>query len=145
MIRILALDTARKMGWAIRSEGIASGVIDFGSKPGKKFLGFSNFLESNLGDVDVVYYEKVRRHLGTAAAHAYGGFQAILQMQCFCHNIPLKEVSVGEAKKMLTGKGNAKKHEMIQGAIDKGFSPVDDNEADAIAILLYGIQDCDND
>lgn len=37
----------------------------------------------------------------------------------------------------MTGAGNASKEAMLQAARDKGFDPVDDNEADALAILFW--------
>ena len=39
-----------------------------------------------------------------------------------------------------TGKGNANKDAMIAAARARGFTPTDDNEADAIAILLWAIE-----
>ncbi|MDR0631793.1 MAG: hypothetical protein LBF54_00915, partial [Holosporaceae bacterium] len=40
----------------------------------------------------------------------------------------------------MTGKGNATKEEMISFARLNGFDPVDDNAADALAILLAGAE-----
>ena len=37
-------------------------------------------------------------------------------------------------------KGNADKAAVIAAVRERGFSPVDDNEADAIAILLWSIE-----
>ena len=37
-------------------------------------------------------------------------------------------------------KGNADKAAMVAAARARGFSPADDNEADAIAILLWAIE-----
>jgi len=49
-------------------------------------------------------------------------------------------VPVGTIKRHATGKGNAPKQAMIDAARARGFSPADDNEADAIAILLWAIE-----
>ena len=38
------------------------------------------------------------------------------------------------------GKGNASKDEMIGAMRQRGFQPGDDNEADALAILLWAIE-----
>jgi len=54
--------------------------------------------------------------------------------------VPYQGVPVGTIKKFLTGQGNANKQAMIDAARARGFSPVDDNEADAIAILLWAIE-----
>ena len=39
-----------------------------------------------------------------------------------------------------TGKGNADKQAMIAAVRERGFEPADDNEADAIAILLWALE-----
>ena len=39
-----------------------------------------------------------------------------------------------------SGKGNADKAAVITAIQAKGFTPADDNEADAIAILLWSIE-----
>ena len=53
--------------------------------------------------------------------------------------IPYEGVPVGTIKRHATGKGNAPKQAMIDAVRAKGFSPEDDNEADAIAILLWAL------
>ncbi len=44
-------------------------------------------------------------------------------------------VGVGTIKRFIAGKGNASKLEVMESVRGLGFSPVDDNEADALAIL----------
>ena len=51
-----------------------------------------------------------------------------------------KGVPVGTIKKHATGKGNAGKSEMIVAAKVRGHNPVDDNEADALALLHWAIE-----
>jgi len=48
--------------------------------------------------------------------------------------------SAVSSKRHATGKGNAPKAAMIAAARARGFSPADDNEADAIAILHWAIE-----
>ena len=48
----------------------------------------------------------------------------------------LPEVTI---KKHATGKGNAGKAEMIAAATARGFDPVDDNHADALALLDWAM------
>jgi Holliday junction resolvasome RuvABC endonuclease subunit len=81
-------------------------------------------------------------HNGTHAAHVYGGYLAILQMYCAEKGIECIGVPVGTIKKHITGKGNATKQEVIDAVQEMGYSPKDDNEADAIALLYYqlGVQ-----
>ena len=87
-----------------------------------------------------MYFEEVRRHAGVDAAHAYGGFMGHLTAWCESHNIPYQGVPVGTIKKHATGKGNAGKDEMILAVRQRGHSPGDDNEADALAILHWAIE-----
>jgi Holliday junction resolvasome RuvABC endonuclease subunit len=81
----------------------------------------------------------VRRHIGTDAAHLYGGFLATLTAWAEQRGA-YQGVPVGTIKRHATGKGNAGKDEVIASVRAKGFKPTDDNEADAIAILLWAIE-----
>ena len=54
--------------------------------------------------------------------------------------IPYRGVPVGTWKRQACGKGNASKDEVIAAMRLRGFEPADDNEADAIAILLWAIE-----
>jgi Holliday junction resolvasome RuvABC endonuclease subunit len=47
---------------------------------------------------------------------------------------------VGTWKRHACGKGNASKQEVIAAMRERGFEPADDNEADAIAILLWALE-----
>lgn len=139
---VLALDLGTKTGWALRvGESTVTGTQDFkGGRydgGGMRFLRFRGFLADlhAKAPIKVVFYEEVRAHKGTDAAHVYGGLQAILTTFCEEHKIPYEGVPVGAIKKHATGKGNAGKPEMIAAARGLGFEPVDDNEADAIMLL----------
>ncbi|MGB3624235.1 MAG: hypothetical protein WA989_00305, partial [Henriciella sp.] len=85
-------------------------------------------------------YEQVRRHAGTDASHLYGGWLAILEVWCEQNSVAYQGVPVGTIKRHATGKGNAPKEAMIAAARARGFSPADDNEADAIAILIWALE-----
>ena len=146
---ILALDLGTTTGWAVRNlrGRILSGTADF--KPhrfeggGMRYLRFERWLDETLrlaGDVEAVYFEEVRAHVGVDAAHAYGGFLAGVTAWCEEHAIAYQGVPVGTIKRFVAGKGNANKAAVIAAVRERGFSPVDDNEADAIAILLWAIE-----
>jgi Holliday junction resolvasome RuvABC endonuclease subunit len=148
---ILALDLGTSTGWALRSrEGfIVSGVERF--QPGRyegggmRFLRFKRWLTDLKGEqLDAVYFEEVRRHLGTDAAHLYGGFLGVLGLWCEHHSIAYLGVPVGTLKKHGTGKGNAGKPEMVEAArrLFHGVvsSVSDDNEADALILLDYALE-----
>mgnify|MGYP002129749897 CR=1 FL=1 len=146
---ILALDLGTQTGWALTSRdgSITSGSQAF--KPqrfeggGMRFLRFKRWLteiKQSCDGIDCLHFEEVRRHVSTDAAHAYGGFLATLTAWCEHHQIPYQGVPVGTIKKHATGKGNADKAAMVAAVRARGFSPADDNEADAIAILLWAIE-----
>ena len=108
-----------------------------------RFLRFRQWLTEMKhvsGGIDAVVYEEVRNHAGTDAAHLFGGWLAILSAWCEHHGIPYEGVPVGTIKRFATGKGNADKAAMIAAIRARGFDPADDNEADALAILLWAIE-----
>ena len=146
---ILALDLGTTTGWALRGfDGlITSGTVSF--KPsrydggGMRYLRFTNWLtelDRLTGPIATIWFEEVRNHKGVDAAHVYGGLMASLTSWAELRGIPYEGVPVGTIKRHATGKGNAPKQAMIDAAWARGYSPTDDNEADAIAILLWAIE-----
>lgn len=108
-----------------------------------RFLRFKRWLteiKQSCDVIDCLHFEEVRRHASSDAAHAYGGFLATLGAWCEHHRIPYQGVPVGTIKKYATGKGNASKDEMVASARARGYTPADDNEADALAILHWAIE-----
>ena len=145
---ILALDLGTTTGWALRGNdgGIISGSASFRPQRfeggGMRFLRFKRWLTELKGHADgisALYFEEVRRHVSTDAAHAYGGFLATLTAWCEHHQIPYQGVPVGKIKESATGRGNAGKDEVIASVRALGHSPFDDNEADALALLHWAI------
>ena len=146
---MLCLDLGTTSGWAICS---ADGLISSGSTQfqnerwqgaGMRFIKFAQFLKTlheSAGPIQMVFFEEVRRHLGVAAAHAYGGYMAHLTAWCEHHGIAYESVPVGTIKRHATGKGNASKAMMIAAAQARGHEPVDDNEADALALLYWAME-----
>jgi len=146
---ILALDLGTTTGWATRlADGvIVSGTMEF--RPGRyegggmRFLRFRSWLdhlEAGAKALGVVYFEEVRRHAGTDAAHIYGGFLAHLSAWCELKHLPYQGVPVGAIKRHVTGKGNASKEAVIAAVTARGHAPEDDNEADALALLLWATE-----
>ena len=148
-MKILALDFGLTSGWAFSSaEGlITSGTAVFRQDRwqggGVRFLRFKHWLteiKNHAEEIDLVVYEQVRRHAGVDAAHAFGGWLAILTGWCEHHGIAYQGVPVGTIKRHVTGKGNADKAAVIAAIRARGFHPADDNEADALAILLWATE-----
>lgn len=142
MPKLLAVDLGTKTGFGVGSAGhMVSGTWNL--KPsrwdggGMRFVKFRARLDEILNAYGLthVFYEEVRRHAGTDAAHVYGGLLATLTAWCEEHHIPYQGLPVGTIKKRFTGNGNASKELMIAECVRRGFDPCDDNEADAIAIF----------
>ncbi len=88
---VLALDLGTTAGWALRTpdDYTSSGTVllkhsryDGG---GMRFLRFRRWLEDldqDAGPIEAIYFEEVRRHVGTDAAHIYGGLLAVLSAWC---------------------------------------------------------------
>ncbi len=145
---ILALDLGTTTGWALRgSDGaITSGSAGFRPQRfeggGMRFLRFKRWLaelKDMTGGIHALYFEEVRRHVSTDAAHAYGGFLATLTAWCEHHQIPYQGVPVGTIKKHASGKGNASKDDVLSAMRALGHAPTDDNEADALALLRWAL------
>lgn len=139
---LLALDLGTRTGWALAGDPVAHGYSDF--RPGRfdgggmRYLRFQRWLDALHAHrpITEVAYEEVRRHVGTDAAHVYGGLMAHLQSWCETQRIPYQGVPVGTIKRHATGKGNADKAAMVAAIRAAGFvSVTDDNEADAVALL----------
>jgi hypothetical protein len=146
---VLALDLGTTTGWAVHPGGgrIESGAVSFRPSRydggGMRYLRFRGWLDGMTADAPnlaAIYFEEVRRHIGTDAAHIYGGLLATLTAWCEQRGIAYQGVPVGTIKRFITGKGNADKAAVIAAVRARGYAPADDNEADAIAILLWSIE-----
>jgi hypothetical protein len=146
---VLALDLGTTFGWALQP---INGPIAHGWKSlkggryeggGMRYLRFSSWLVemySMSGEFSAVYFEEVRRHASTDAAHVYGGLLATLTAWCESRNIPYAGVPVGTIKKHATGRGNADKAAMVAAMQALGHPVTDDNEADALALLHWALE-----
>lgn len=141
---ILALDLGTTTGCALRTaEGlITSGTVSFRPSRydggGMRYVRFRAWLERlavDAGPSGAIHFEEVRRHVGTDAAHVFGGLLATLTAWAETAGVPYQVVPVGTIKRLATGNGNASKDAMTAAARARGFDPADDNEADAIGIL----------
>ena len=124
---ILALDLGTTTGWASLAGGIVhSGTASFRSGRydggGMRYLRFQHWLEQladDSGGLAAIYFEEVRRHIGTDAAHLYGGFLATLTAWCEREGVAYQGVPVGTIKRFATGKGNAGK-DAVLAALKRG-------------------------
>ena len=146
-ITILALDLGSKTGFAVRRSdgGVVHGTERFMQRnswaAGQRWLNFRAWLSRQIVEhgATVIAYEDVKNHTAIYAAHVYGGFLAHLECVAAQHRVELRPVGVGTVKKAWTGSGSAKKDKMIAQAQARGFKVVDDNDADALAVLDWAV------
>ena len=148
ILSILALDLGSTTGWAIRNDRcrILHGTAEF--RPtrfeggGMRYLRFERWLDETrkiAGGIDAVYFEEVRRHVEPTPPISTAASSQASPPGASSRASPTRASPVGTIKRFATGKGNADKQTMIAAIRERGFEPADDNEADAIAILLWAI------
>jgi len=135
---VLGLDLGAHCGYALLTHSghrITSGTWNLGKRSGASIQYFESLLENILAEgVYVVGYEKVRRHRGVEASHAYGAYECIVWKVCFNTVIDkLVPISVQQIKKLATGSGSADKDEVrLSAYYHWAHSVCDDNESDAL-------------
>lgn len=148
MKMILCLDLGTTTGFAlISADGgqVVSGCWELNSTArqswGMKFHALNRLLVElhDKTPIDCIFYEEVRRHAGTTAAHVYGGLLGVVLAFCEGRELAYQGVPVGTLKKFWTSKGDASKPQMVATARLYGYEPEDDNEADAIALAHYAV------
>ena len=145
-MKILSLDLATKTGWAInkpRMSGVQTFEVKRGESPGMRFLrcrAWLNEIVSLVGKPDVICYEQAHHKGGAATACCVGLVTEVLAFAAE-HSIEHMPVHTAKLKIFATGKGNAGKPAMIDAAKLMGWSPEDDNEADAQLLLEYAISE----
>ena len=149
-MNVLALDLGTRMGWAIiRPNGTISGMKSFVPRshdvPGQRWINFRAFLNELAAmsetDIGAIYFEDLimnAKH-GVGPIVMFGGYVAHLQLWAGVRRIPLYPVHNATIKKHWTGKGNAKKVDMLRVCRERGIHAKDDNEADALALLDYAL------
>ena len=142
-MNILALDIATTTGWKTET---SSGVWKLKQKkddsPGMKLVRLKSYLKELITHekIDIVVYE---RPAGMFKSAIITESELIGVVLLLCEELLLQYTaySATEIKKFATGKGNAKKQDMIDAAVALGYNPEDDNEADAIH--LYNLAKID--
>ena len=146
---LLALDLGTKTGWAMAlpDGGIVSGTVSFrpsrydgGGMRYLRFRAWLNCVAEDTPGIGTIHFEEVRRHLSTDAAHVHGGLLATMTAWCEEQAVAYQGVPVGTIKRFITGRGNADKAAVMSAVRARGYSPIDDNEADALAILLWATE-----
>jgi Holliday junction resolvasome RuvABC endonuclease subunit len=136
-MKILALDIATHCGWCTET---AHGVWDLSIKrdesSGMRLIRFKHKLKEifKLEEITLVAFERTSgQHKNALIVQAE--LHGVLKSLCEESNIDYRAFSASEIKKFATGKGNAKKADMIEAAqVKLGMIGDDDNEADAMWI-----------
>jgi len=148
---LLALDLGSTCGWATwdsEKKCVESGIVSFklwrGESPGMRFLRFRKWLAETLDLIrpDIVYVE-MPHHRGGYATSLLIGFHTRVEEECARLNIPYSSVHTATLKKFIAGNGRASKDEVREAVVKKfpDIVIIDDNHADALALLLYGKED----
>jgi len=156
---VLSLDLATKTGWALldRNGGFTSGMQEFdlrrGESTGMRFLRFRKWLKEmlSLGEMGKQFSNEIPGLIVYESPHFRGGsstqllvgFATDVLAEAALFGLEHLAVHSGSLKKFATGKGNSGKDEMIKKA--KEFYPdvdiIDDNHADALLLLKYGLSE----
>ena len=140
--KILALDPATKVGWA-HTDG-PSGVWDCSIRRdesgGMRLIRLRAKIQEvfDANPFTLLAYEAARNAAPgmQGALVTQATLQSVIVLWCEDNNVDYRGYSPSEIKKHATGKGNANKQAMIDGAHEKWKIPIeDDNHADALWIL----------
>lgn len=142
-MNILSLDIATKTGWCTKT---ASGVWDFkpkrGESEGMRVVRFKSRVREmiTMEQINVIAYERPAG-IHKASIMVASEMIGVLKDLCIELGVEVANYAATEIKKFATGKGNAKKPDMIAAAQALGYTPEDDNEADAIHLYRLAIQE----
>lgn len=159
---MLSLDLATKTGWALRDRtgAIESGVQEFalkrGESKGMRFLRFRKWLREMiaLGELGTSFSSSTPGVIVYEQAHHRGGFATelavglVTDVLAEAARVGLEHMPVhtGSLKRWATGKGNSGKSKMIERAAElyPTVDIIDDNHADALLLLNYGMEEVGN-
>lgn len=148
-MRILALDLATKTGWALcdptSAMPVVSGMWDFAIKRdesgGMRLIRLQSKLRE-LEPINLVVFESVRSLRHANAVAVISEMVGIVKAWSLSIGAEFRGYAPPEIKKHATGKGNAKKPDMVIAArILTGKDITDDNEADALCMLHLAIME----
>lgn len=150
-MKVLALDIATVSGWAI-GDGIAaprSGVFGLpgtGDNIGRYLLHWAEWFEAKLEaekPTEVVFEAPILPKMtNLATTRKLQGLAGVTEMICEAREIPVFEAMASNVRRLFLGRSWPKKGgrdglkiAVMAGCRQRGWNPLDDNEADALAIL----------
>ena len=150
-LRLLALDHGGRCGWAV-GDGTRLPAVGSRKNPhtgGEAELepfweAHEHWLSGLITDFKptLVVWERpiLARHTTHASVEVTFGLQAITGLTCRHLHMPVRRVTVQQAKIALTGNGRASKSEMMDAARAHGLTIAFHDEADAFAVWLRTVQ-----
>jgi len=140
-----------------------------GEHPGHRFSALRLWLSGihkKSGPIGLIVYELVQfSGAGAQTQHGaqlYGGWKATVDAWASLNVVPIEAVPVATLKKFITGSGNAPKDDagrlrmdarraakgwapyagitVAEGIAQQGFTPRDNNDADALGLLMVGLE-----
>ena len=130
------------------------GILASGKLTPKKLSGVERlkFIQDGINsvlrcyDLSEVFLEGYAFAAHMAYAHEIGELTGVIKMLLHSMGVPFRSVGPTSLKKFVTGRGNAKKNEMLLAIYKKwGIEFKDDNEADSYALAKYGVELTKND
>lgn len=157
-VPVLALDLATHTGWALRARdgSVTSGVQVFdlkrGESAGMRFLRFRRWLNEVLDTscgftgAGVIAYEQAHHRGGHATAVGVGLTTIALEVAAD-RGLEVTSVHTATLKRHATGRGNAKKPDMVAAAtarwphVGRRLDPLGEDEADALCVLAWALDE----
>jgi len=143
---VLTIDLGSTIGWSVTQWGITtSGTVKFNRVTGRKTIAdehegivyerFVHWLKETfyLNNPDRIIFEEPMGNFKSAAArNIIVGMRGVLMAYASHFSIPIDGIPQTKRKKFATGKGNAKKEDMLSACLEKIGPVVNHNEADAL-------------
>lgn len=128
-----SIDLGSNAGWC---KWPSYGLQCFTGDQGSKLTKFYSWLSEVFHDVDIVAYEQpVGGHF--TGIKSLANFEGVLLLWAKMNNKGVLPVKPSEIKKFATGKGNAKKEQMLKAVNAYSVSVKNHNVADAIHIWHF--------
>lgn len=146
---ILALDiSVHSLGWAygdgsptgteVGTQSFSNCVLDYGFL----FSEYKNWLSDMIAtyEPDIIAMEGTYPGIKGKAGYMLNNLNGITHTTAYIHDLDRREYAPTTIKKFMTGNGRADKQGVMEAVRERGFTISNDDEADAIAVLLIAYQ-----
>lgn len=147
-MNILGLDiSVRSLGWALGDgtpEGTHFGTEDFSNYDkdlGKLFSNYEGWLNGILYDnssIELLSFENSYNNMRGISGYMLTNLNGITHKLAYEFSLPRLAYAPPTIKKFVTGSGRASKEEMVESIQQRGFKVGNNDEADAVGVLLLG-------